>query len=41
MIVTVCWYWILKLEAWFLLGGYAEALEAAAKMKPPLSVPPP
>jgi predicted ATPase/signal transduction histidine kinase/GAF domain-containing protein/CheY-like chemotaxis protein len=38
---TVCWYWILKLEAQFLSGDYAEALAAAAKVKPFLSAPTP
>jgi PAS domain S-box-containing protein len=38
---VVCWYWILKLEARFLSGDYAEALAAAAKVKPFLSVPTP
>jgi predicted ATPase len=34
MILMVCWYWILKLKARFLLGEYAEALAAADKVKP-------
>jgi predicted ATPase/signal transduction histidine kinase len=34
-----CWYWILKLEARFLSGDYADALAAAAKVKPLLSAP--
>jgi PAS domain S-box-containing protein len=29
----VCFYWILKLKAWFLAGNYAEALTAAGKAK--------
>jgi PAS domain S-box-containing protein len=37
----VCWYWILKLKALFLSGDYVEALAAAAKVKPFLSVPTP
>ncbi|MGA2343774.1 MAG: ATP-binding protein, partial [Steroidobacteraceae bacterium] len=37
----VCWYWILKLEARFLSGNYAEALAAAANVKPLLSDPTP
>jgi predicted ATPase/signal transduction histidine kinase len=38
---TACWYWILKLEARFLSSDYAEALAAADKVKPFLSVPTP
>jgi hypothetical protein len=38
---VVHWYWILKLEARFLSGDYAEALAAAAKVKPLLSDPTP
>jgi PAS domain S-box-containing protein len=34
MILMICWYWILKLKARFLLGEYAEALAAADKVKP-------
>jgi GAF domain-containing protein len=30
---TICFYWILKLKAWFLSGDYAEALAAADKAK--------
>ncbi|MDB6088276.1 MAG: multi-sensor signal transduction multi-kinase [Gammaproteobacteria bacterium] len=41
MIPMVCWYWILKLEARLLSGDYAEALAAAAKVKPFLAVPTP
>jgi predicted ATPase/signal transduction histidine kinase len=41
IIPMVCWYWILKLEARFLSGDYAEALAAAAKVKPFLSIPTP
>jgi predicted ATPase/signal transduction histidine kinase/CheY-like chemotaxis protein len=41
MIPMVCWYWILKLEARFLSGDYAEALAAAAKVQPFLAVPTP
>ncbi|HWS69924.1 MAG TPA: AAA family ATPase [Steroidobacteraceae bacterium] len=41
MIPMVCWYWILKVEARFLSGDYAEALAAAAKVKPFLAVPTP
>jgi predicted ATPase/signal transduction histidine kinase len=37
----VCWYWILKLAARFLSGDYAEALAAAANVKPFLSAPTP
>jgi PAS domain S-box-containing protein len=37
----VCWYWILKLEARFLSGDYTEALAAADKVKPFLSLPTP
>ena len=38
---TVCRYWILKLEARFLSGDYAEALAVVAKAKPFLSDPTP
>ncbi|MDB5072092.1 MAG: multi-sensor signal transduction multi-kinase, partial [Candidatus Eremiobacteraeota bacterium] len=38
MPLMVCWYWILKLKARFLSGDYAEALAAAGKAKPLLSV---
>ena len=41
LIPMVSWYWILKLEARFLSGDYAEALAAAAKVKPFLLVPTP
>ncbi len=34
----VCYYWILKLKARFLSGDHAEALAAAAKLEPLLSV---
>ena len=34
MPALICWYWIVKLEARFLSGDYAEALEAAGKAKP-------
>src|SRR5580658_7568501 len=34
MPVLICSYWILKLEARYLSGDYAEALEAAGKAKP-------
>src|SRR6266478_206381 len=37
MTITIAWYWILKLKAWFLSGDYAEALAAADKAKPLLS----
>jgi PAS domain S-box-containing protein len=33
MTTMVCYYWILKLRARFLSGGYAEAFAAAAKAK--------
>ncbi|HET9376100.1 MAG TPA: ATP-binding protein [Chthoniobacterales bacterium] len=33
MATMVCWYWILKLEARFMSGDYAEALAAAEKAK--------
>jgi tetratricopeptide (TPR) repeat protein len=33
-----CWYWILKMKARFLSGDYAEALAAADKVKPLLSL---
>jgi PAS domain S-box-containing protein len=33
-----CWYWILKMKARFLSGDYAEALAAADKAKPLLSL---
>jgi len=36
--LEICWYWILKLKARFLSGDYAEALAAAGKVKPLLSV---
>ncbi|MGC1870735.1 MAG: sigma 54-interacting transcriptional regulator [Acidobacteriaceae bacterium] len=32
--MTICWYWILKLKARYLSGEYAEAVAAAAKVKP-------
>jgi PAS domain S-box-containing protein len=35
--LMICWYWILKLKAQFLLGDYAGALAAADKVKPLLS----
>jgi PAS domain S-box-containing protein len=38
MPLTICFYWILKLKARFLSGDYAEALAAAEKAKPLLSV---
>jgi predicted ATPase/signal transduction histidine kinase len=34
MPVLICCYWIVKLQARFLSGDYAEALEAAGKAKP-------
>jgi predicted ATPase/signal transduction histidine kinase len=37
MSLTIVWYWILKLQARFLSGDYAEALVAADKAKPLLS----
>jgi predicted ATPase/signal transduction histidine kinase/CheY-like chemotaxis protein len=36
--LVICFYWILKLKARFLSGSYAEALAAADKAKPLLSV---
>jgi signal transduction histidine kinase/ActR/RegA family two-component response regulator len=39
MPLMICWYWILKLEARFLSGNYAEALAAADQVKPHLSAP--
>jgi PAS domain S-box-containing protein len=38
MATMICFYWILKLKARFLSGDYAEALSAADKVKPRLSV---
>ncbi len=38
MPLLICWYWILKLKARFLSGDYAEALAAADKAKPLLSI---
>src|ERR1700716_4576337 len=38
MSLTIAWYWILKLKARFLSGDYAEALAAAGRAKPLLSV---
>jgi PAS domain S-box-containing protein len=38
MPLVICFYWILKLKARFLSGDYAEALAAADKAKPLLSV---
>jgi predicted ATPase len=38
MTLMICFYWILKLKARFLSGDYAEALAAAGKVKPLLSV---
>jgi PAS domain S-box-containing protein len=32
--INVCWYWILKLRARFLMGDYQGAIEAAQKAKP-------
>ena len=32
-LVTICWYWILKLKARFMSGDYAEALAATGKAK--------
>src|SRR5712671_4822896 len=37
MTLMIAWYWILKLNARFLSGDYAEALAAADKVKPLLS----
>jgi len=34
MTTMICYYWITKLKARFLLGGHAEALAAAEKVKP-------
>jgi signal transduction histidine kinase/CheY-like chemotaxis protein len=39
MPLMIYWYWILKLQARFLSGDYAEALAAAARVKPDLSAP--
>jgi predicted ATPase/signal transduction histidine kinase/CheY-like chemotaxis protein len=39
MPLMICWYWILKLEARFLSGDYAEALAAAEQVRPVLSAP--
>jgi hypothetical protein len=38
--VMIFWHWILKLKARFLSGDYADALAAAAKVKPVLSAVP-
>src|SRR5260370_735612 len=38
--LMICWYWILKLKARCVSGAYAEALEAAGKVKPLLSAAP-
>jgi PAS domain S-box-containing protein len=38
MTLMICFYWVLKLKARFLSGDYAEALAAADKVKPLLSV---
>jgi predicted ATPase/signal transduction histidine kinase len=38
LMLMVSWYWILKLKARFLSGDYADALAAAYKIKPLLSV---
>ncbi|MDB4873831.1 MAG: multi-sensor signal transduction multi-kinase [Gemmatimonadetes bacterium] len=38
MTMKICFFWILKLKARFLSGDYAEALAAADKVKPLLSV---
>jgi PAS domain S-box-containing protein len=35
--LMICWYWILKLKARFLLGDFAEALDAAEKAQSLLS----
>src|SRR5260221_13146069 len=32
--INVCWSWILKLRARFLMGDYQGAIEAALKAKP-------
>jgi predicted ATPase/signal transduction histidine kinase len=37
MPLAICWYWVFKLKAQFLLGGFAEALAAADKVKPLLT----
>jgi signal transduction histidine kinase/GAF domain-containing protein len=37
MPLAICWYWLFKLKARFLLGDSAEALAAADKVKPLLS----
>ncbi|WP_114208932.1 GAF domain-containing protein [Acidisarcina polymorpha] len=37
MPLMICWYWILELKSRFLLGDYAEALDAAEKAQPLLS----
>jgi PAS domain S-box-containing protein len=37
MATMVCWYWILKLEARFLLGDYLAAMAAAEKAKAMIS----
>ncbi len=36
-LMTVCWYWIVKLKARFLSGNYTEALAAADNAKPVLA----
>ena len=37
--LLVCWYWILKLKARYLSGGYTKALAAANKAAPALERP--
>ena len=36
-LMTICWYWIVKLKARFLSGNYADALAAADNAKPVLA----
>ena len=36
-LMTICWYWIVKLKARFLSGNYTEALAAADNAKPVLA----
>ena len=36
MATVTCWYWILKLQAWFVSGHYEAAVAAAERTKPVL-----
>jgi len=38
--ISACWYWIRKMQARYLAGGYSEALDALSKAQPLLSISP-